>query len=53
MAITQNLASRMGGSISLVSKENEGSSFTIELPLPEVKGEEKKGGDYGKPDTYC
>ncbi len=34
LAIVQSLVTMMGGSIDLVSREGEGSCFTVELPLP-------------------
>ncbi len=39
MAITRNLVELMGGTISLESKKDEGSTFTVdmEFPLPEQK----------------
>ncbi len=37
LAIVQSLAVIMGGSIRLVSREGEGSCFTVELPLPETE----------------
>ena len=36
LAIVQSLVVLMGGSIGLVSREGEGSCFTVELPLPET-----------------
>jgi PAS domain S-box-containing protein len=37
LAIVQSLVVMMGGSISLISREGEGSCFTVELPLPETE----------------
>lgn len=42
LSISRKLVQQMGGNISVQSKENEGSSFTIEFPLHEIKGEEIK-----------
>jgi signal transduction histidine kinase len=36
LAIAQELAERMDGSIGLVSAEGEGSTFAFELPLAET-----------------
>ncbi len=37
LAISRNLVNEIGGSISVHSKQGEGSSFTVFLPLKEVK----------------
>jgi signal transduction histidine kinase len=37
LAIVHSLVTMMGGSINLVSREGEGSCFTVELPLPEAE----------------
>jgi CheY-like chemotaxis protein len=50
LAISRELAERMGGGISVESREGEGSCFTVTLPLPRVADEcamEPAGGDPG------
>lgn len=39
LAISDELVKRMGGEISLISQEGEGSTFTVALPLHEVKND--------------
>ncbi len=41
MSIVKKLVDGMGGAISVESRENEGSCFTVELPLPIASQEEE------------
>lgn len=42
LTITKKLLNIMGGSINVVSKKNEGSTFTVDLPLKIVQEEKKE-----------
>ncbi|RYY98255.1 MAG: hypothetical protein EOO11_08600, partial [Chitinophagaceae bacterium] len=45
LAITKKIVDRHNGLITAHSRENEGSSFVIVLPLHQVHREQNSGGD--------